>query len=185
MEMTLDPTMVQEMKKELPSILANLKEKKSVETEKILEAILVTVLSNDQTLIKAEERICTLETEVKNLNEKIKQLKVETFRAIVKNIPSTNESDKSGNVETSKEEKATENGEEKKKTKKKKFKPKKPDSKKSEAKKSKTDEGIDEATDQATENDDWDGEEKKDSEKVSKMIFDLLLIEMVITNFEF
>ena len=168
MATTLDPAMVQEMKKKLPSILTDLKEKKPVETGKILEAILVTLISNDQTLFKAESRICALETEVQNLNEKIKQLKVETFRAIVKNISST-ESDKPGNeknVESAKEEKAAENGKDKKR----KFKPK-PKLRRPGTKKSKSDEANEEATstDQVKDEEPLeDGEERKGSDKVSK-----------------
>ena len=182
MATTLDQAMVQEMKKELPSILAALKEKKPVETEKILEAILVTVISNDQTLFKAESRICELETEVKNLNEKIKQLKVETFRAIVKNI-STTESDKSGNEkngETAMDQNAAGNGKEKKK----KFKPR-PKLRRPQAKKPKTDEANEEttSTDQVMEEKPLeDGEERKESEKVRIMPF---IFSSMLSKFEF
>ena len=182
MATTLDPAMVQEMKKELPSILADLKEKKPVETEKILEAVLVTLISNDQTLFKAESRICELETEVKNLNEKIKQLKVETFRAIVKNI-STKESDKSGNEkdgETAMDENAVANGKEKKK----KFKPR-PKLRRPQAKKPKTDEANEEttSTDQVMEEKPLeDGEERKESEKVRIMPF---IFSSMLSKFKF
>ena len=178
MATTLDPAMVQDMKKELPSILAALKEKKPVETEKILEAILVTVISNDQTLFKAESRICELETEVQNLNEKIKQLKIETFRAIVKNISTPTESDKTGNEkngETAMDENAAENGKEKKK----KFKPR-PKLRRPQAKKPKTDEA---ATDQVMEEKPLeDGEERKESEKVRIMTF---IFSSMLSKFEF
>ena len=183
MATTLDPAMVQEMKKELPSILADLKEKKPVETQKILEAILVTVISNDQSLFKAESRICELETEVQNLNEKIKQLKVETFRAIVKNISSPTESDKTGNEkngETAMDENATENGKEKKK----KFKPR-PKLRRPQAKKPKTDEANEEttSTDQVMEEKPLeDGEERKESEKVRIMP---LIFSSMLPKFEF
>ena len=89
MVITLDPALVQEMRKELPPILADLKDKKSVDTSKVLNAILITVLSNDQTLSKAEARIHSLESQVGHLNNRIKKLETESYRnkVVLKNVP--------------------------------------------------------------------------------------------------
>lgn len=89
MAITLDPALVQEMRKELPTILADLKEKKAVDTSKVLNAILITVLSNDQTLVKAEARITSLETQVGHLNKRVKKLEAESYRnrVVLKNVP--------------------------------------------------------------------------------------------------
>lgn len=78
----IDQDMVQEMRKDLPAMLADLKAKKQVDSNRLLCAILVTVLGNDTTLYENQKRITSLE-------QRVKKLEVETYqnKAIFKNVP--------------------------------------------------------------------------------------------------
>ena len=81
--------MIQETRKELPSILADLKAKKQVESSKILQAILVTLLGNDVAVIEAQKKIKTLENQVSHLNNRVKKLEVESYKTkvLLRNVP--------------------------------------------------------------------------------------------------